>query len=199
MARPVDPQTHENRRLHIIGAAMECFARSGFAGTTTAAICKQAQIGSGTFFHYFPTKLDVLLAILELGVRETNEWFASRPPEQDPLSVVLDWLDAQCRDGLAPELAGFVMAVAGVMTDPKVAAALHDDDQSSLDGLEPWLRQGQAQAQIRTDVTAERLAHWMLLFLNGYIDRVTSDRAFAEEAELTLMRRTAEEFLSPRP
>lgn len=198
MARPIDAEAHQQRRLHIIGAAMECFARSGFAGTTTSAICRHAGIGSGTFFHYFPTKLDVLLAILELGTAETGEWFDALADDRDGREVALDWLDWQCRESSAPELAGFVMAVVGIMTESRVAEALAADDRAALDGLRPWLSRGQQQGRIRTDLTPDRLASWMLLLLNGYHDRVTSDRAFAEETEITLMRQTAEEFLSPR-
>lgn len=198
MARPIDTEAHRQRRLHIIGAAMECFAGSGFAGTTTSAICQRAGIGSGTFFHYFPTKLDVLLAILDLGTTETGEWFAALAEGRDGREVALDWLEWQCRESSAPELAGFVMAVAGIMTEPRVAEALAADDRAALDGLRPWLAEGQQQGRIRRDLTPDRLAGWLLLLLNGYLDRVTTDRTFAEDAAITLMRQTADEFLSPR-
>lgn len=198
MARPIDQRAHQQRRLHIIGAAMEAFAASGFAGTTTAAICRRAGIGSGTFFHYFPTKMDVMLAILELGTAETADWFADRPADQAPDEVALDWLEWSCRESSAPELAGFTMAVAGIMTEPRVAAALAADDRASLDGLEPLLGQGQRQQLIRGDLTPDRLAAWLLLLLNGYHDRVTTDRSFATEPEIMLLRSTAAEFLAPR-
>lgn len=198
MARPIDQNAHQQRRLHIIGAAMEAFAASGFAGTTTAAICKRAGIGSGTFFHYFPTKLDVMLAILELGTAETADWFADHAGAEDGREVALDWLEWQCRESATSEVAGFVMAVAGIMTEPRVTDALAADDRAAKDGLQPWLTLGQQQGRVRTDLTAERLASWLLLLLNGYLDRVTTDRTFAEEGEIALMRHTAQVFLSPR-
>ena len=83
MARTVDPERHLARRLVIIDAALTCFAATGYAGTSTAAICREAGIGSGTFFHYFPTKQSLLLAILALGTEETRAWFAARADDED--------------------------------------------------------------------------------------------------------------------
>ena len=79
MARTVDPERHLARRLVIIDAALTCFAASGYAGTSTAAICREAGIGSGTFFHYFPTKQSLLLAILALGTEETGRGSTPAP------------------------------------------------------------------------------------------------------------------------
>ena len=45
MARTVDPQRHEQRRLQIIDAALTCFAARGYDGTSTAALCREAGIG----------------------------------------------------------------------------------------------------------------------------------------------------------
>src|SRR5690625_1722177 len=73
VARTIDPERHRARRLHIIDAALTVFAERGYTGATTAAICREAGIGSGTFFHYFETKKSVLLAILELGIEETQQ------------------------------------------------------------------------------------------------------------------------------
>ena len=84
MARTVDPVRHEARRLAIIDAALTCFAADGFDRTTTATICRTAGIGSGTFFHYFPTKLGVLLAIIELGTSDTAAWFEASGDAPSP-------------------------------------------------------------------------------------------------------------------
>ena len=48
MARTVDPERHEARRLVIIDAALTVFAERGYDGATTAEICRRAGIGSGT-------------------------------------------------------------------------------------------------------------------------------------------------------
>lgn len=47
----------------ILDAALTRFAIDGFDRATTAAICREARISSGTFIHYFPTTGNTLLAV----------------------------------------------------------------------------------------------------------------------------------------
>ena len=84
MARTVDPERHLARRLVIIDAALTCFAATGYAGTSTAAICREAGIGSGTFFHYFPTKQSLLLAILGSAPRRRASGSRRATQDEDP-------------------------------------------------------------------------------------------------------------------
>ena len=104
MARTVDPERHLARRLVIIDAALTCFAATGYAGTSTAAICREAGIGSGTFFHYFPTKQSLLLAILALGTEETRAWFDARADDADALAVVEAYVDHTAEEMSEPRL-----------------------------------------------------------------------------------------------
>ena len=54
-------------KLAIIGAATELFLQNGFSKTTSAAICKKANIGTGNLTCHFPTKEHILdLLISEL-------------------------------------------------------------------------------------------------------------------------------------
>ena len=154
MARTVDPEKHEARRLVIIDAGLTCFGELGYDGATTAKICRQAGIGSGTFFHYFPTKAALLLAILEYGTQETRDWFAAQVGRADAAQVVRDWVRHLADDVTDPRLPGFVRAVGAVMTESDVAAALAADDDAQRAGLRLWVRRAQKAGEIRTDLTA---------------------------------------------
>lgn len=178
MARTVDPERYEARRLHIIDAALTCFAAEGYAGATTGAICRQAGIGSGTFFHYFPTKAAVLLAILALGTQETREWFAAQQGRTDARAVVLDWVRYSAAQLADPRLAGFVRAVGAVMTEPDIAAALTADERAQREGLLPWVRRAQADGEVRADLTALALTGWVMLVLDGFLGRIAADEDF---------------------
>src|SRR3981081_3596306 len=48
--------TSDLRRELILGAAKRCFARHGFAGTTTKRVAAAASISEGLLFKHFPTK-----------------------------------------------------------------------------------------------------------------------------------------------
>lgn len=190
MARTVDPYRYAARRLAIIDAALSRFAVDGYDGTTTASICRQAGIASGTFFHYFPTKADVLLAILDLGTAETREWFAAQAGRCDALQVLHDWLQHNLEDFADPRLPGFVRAVSSVLNQPTVAAALLDDDRAQHEGLAEWLALAQQAGEVRVDLTPDRLATWVFLILDGFIGRLATEPDFEVATEADMLRET---------
>ncbi len=50
----------ERTRRGIYDAAMQLFAKHGFAGVTITEICEAADVGRGTFFLHFPSKAALL-------------------------------------------------------------------------------------------------------------------------------------------
>ncbi len=197
MARTVDPRRHAERRLLIVDAALTCFARLGYHGATTAEICREAGIGSGTFFHYFPTKADVLLAILDLGTRETRAWFAAQEGRDDAAGVLRDVAAWQVDELADPRIAGFVRAVASVMNEPEVARALADDAAALADGLTVWVARAQRVGDVRADQPARTLATWMLLVLDGFIGRIADQPGFTALGEAPMLADALERLLRP--
>lgn len=55
----------QDTRTRIILAAMELFALKGFGSTSIADILSRSQVNSGSLYHFFPGKQDVLVAVLE--------------------------------------------------------------------------------------------------------------------------------------
>ncbi len=62
-------------RTRILDAAEELFAGGGYEATPTAVIAKLARVPKGLVFHYFPRKIDVLVALVDERtlVEETRE------------------------------------------------------------------------------------------------------------------------------
>jgi AcrR family transcriptional regulator len=60
----------DKKRLAIIHAAAEMFARTGYHESTIQQIADQAAIGKGTVYEYFRTKEDLFLAVY-------NEWMSN--------------------------------------------------------------------------------------------------------------------------
>jgi AcrR family transcriptional regulator len=56
--------TSDLRRQLILGAARRCFARNGFAGTTTKSVAAAAAISEGLLFKHFPSKAALYAEIL---------------------------------------------------------------------------------------------------------------------------------------
>ncbi len=58
------------RRKAILQAALQVFGSQGYHGTRMDAIAEIAQLGKATLYYYFKSKDELLLAILEDGIRE---------------------------------------------------------------------------------------------------------------------------------
>ena len=64
LGRPVGANGAETRR-RIITAAMRCVAEKGYSHASIRAIALQAQMTSGSLYHYFPNKSELLKATVE--------------------------------------------------------------------------------------------------------------------------------------
>jgi AcrR family transcriptional regulator len=53
-------------RMRIVLAAMELFWEKGYQSTSVADLLKRADVHSGSLYHFFPGKQEVLLAVLDL-------------------------------------------------------------------------------------------------------------------------------------
>jgi AcrR family transcriptional regulator len=60
-------EQREDSRRRILKAATSCLVSHGYAGTTTAAIAKQAGLSQGALFNHFASKEDLLAAVIEEG------------------------------------------------------------------------------------------------------------------------------------
>ena len=58
-------KTQPDTRDRLIHAAMELFQQQGYGATGVAQILKAAEANSGSLYYFFPTKEDLLLAVLE--------------------------------------------------------------------------------------------------------------------------------------
>jgi len=63
-------QKGQRSRQRIIDVAMNMIRTQGYADTTVQKICTEAGIGIGTFYHYFRSKEDVLLAYIDSENKE---------------------------------------------------------------------------------------------------------------------------------
>lgn len=81
---PRDDATSATRKEQILDAAAELFALQGFYKTTTALVAKTVGVTQPYVFHFFKTKEELFLAVLDRGYRRLVHAFAAvkSPPEE---------------------------------------------------------------------------------------------------------------------
>ncbi len=103
---------HE-RRAQLVAAATEAFARQGVAATSVADIVRAAGVAQGTFYLYFTSKDDVILAVVE-GVAETmltslqGRLDTAEMPAKDRLRAFGRLLGDLARDGELSDVTDFI-------------------------------------------------------------------------------------------
>lgn len=68
--------TADERRELVLAAATRAFARSGYAGTSTDAVAKEAGVSQPYVVRIFGTKLELFLEVFERAVRRIRTAFA---------------------------------------------------------------------------------------------------------------------------
>ncbi len=72
----------ERTRRQLAEAAAELFSERGYAGTTIDDIAAAVDVSPRTFFRYFPTKEDLVVAIGATSLDLFLEAFRARPPDE---------------------------------------------------------------------------------------------------------------------
>jgi len=96
---PMAPSTTPDTRRRILLTAMELFAAKGYGSTSVSDILSRSQANSGSLYHFFPGKQDVLIGVLEMyrdGIQDMLLDPAWRGVE-DPIERVFALLDAYRR------------------------------------------------------------------------------------------------------
>lgn len=121
-------------RETILTAALEVFGRSSFADGTTAAVAERAGVSKGLVFNYFPTKEDLLQALVEKTLGEALDFWEAQPWQGPARDQLASWVD----NALAQVLRrpGFYRLYFSLALQPGGSAAV----DRALAALEPRLR-----------------------------------------------------------
>jgi len=146
------------RRRQIAEGARRAFAAHGYAGATVAVLERETGLSRGAIFSYYPSKLDLFLALaqedqerlLERWIEGGYEAVIRHIVEDDP-----DWL-------------GVYLDTARMLrTDPRLRERWQSLNPELQTRLEARYRQLQAAGEIRDDVELETLGRFLGIVFDG--------------------------------
>jgi AcrR family transcriptional regulator len=146
--RPLRADAERNRK-RLLDAAAEVFAERGLEAST-AEIARRAGVGQGTVFRRFPTKDDLVAAIVADRLAQITErarsLAADPPPDGAVLAFMAELASMHVRDR------GLIEAVNGTraLADP----AVHDAHGELLDVLEDVVKVDREAGLVRADLGA---------------------------------------------
>jgi TetR/AcrR family transcriptional regulator, transcriptional repressor for nem operon len=165
--------THESKQ-RILAAAKELFLARGYAATTVDAICERARLTKGSFYHFFDSKEELGLAVLDWSLQRSGQILSDGPHSQvaDPVERALTFID-HIADS-SPELwsggcllGAFALELAE--TNARMQKAVSGLFQAVTDNFAGMLEPLIAHTEGKERLTAHELADQLLGTLEGSI------------------------------
>jgi TetR/AcrR family transcriptional repressor of nem operon len=172
-----------NTRERLIETAADLFCRQGYAHTGVNEIMQRAKTTSGSFYHFFPTKEDLVLAVVDhIGESlDTGVFGADLAAVTDPVERVFAVVDAYRRH-LADNdfaLGSPLGTLAAELSDshPQVRERLAELFTRWIDRMEILLEE--AGKRLPDDLDRRALAEFILSAVEGAALQARSRRSLA--------------------
>ncbi len=196
--RTINPEQQAARRRHILEAAMTCFARKGFRGTTTNEICKEAGMSSGNLFHYFPSKLALIEAIAHERRRVWEERFEQIEQADDMFQAIeksaMDLLRDISRDKY-PRVN--VEILAEQLGRTEMGNFFTKYETQSREQMKKIIQKGIANGQMDKNLDVEAASTWLMTLYNGIIATAGREKNFRVKTYGPMLIKLIRGFLSP--
>jgi AcrR family transcriptional regulator len=129
----------ERKKAHtresIIDAAIDLFERNGYDATTVEDIAAAADVSPRTFFRYFDSKLDVVMADKHTDAPVVETLIAQRPRDESPLEAVRQVIRGQLAGMLDEDRSLGIRQYRVVMNTPSLRASALEHFHEEQDGI----------------------------------------------------------------
>jgi AcrR family transcriptional regulator len=176
-------QRSEDTISQIMAAAIHLFSHSGYEAASVADICAKADISKGAFYHHFPSKQALFLAIVDQWLKGVDtQLFASRKINETVPQSIARMADTlgfvfKVASGQLPMFMEFMVQASRDQAVWKAAIAPYRRYQQQFAAL---LEEGVKEASIKPDVDVQ-VVSWSLLslaigiLLQGVVDPKAAD------------------------
>jgi AcrR family transcriptional regulator len=171
---PLPRQSAADRRRSLLRAALDLFSEQGYAGTTTRSIAARVGVTEGLLFKHFPTKRDLLVAVVaEFG---PARFFPPPAPELPELPVrdALARMIVQYLDGVWENRVFMTLVYTTPKRDHDVYAGLRGEFVGQWLQLHGILQERTTRGELRPG-SAEAAAEIISLSISGFLQRAMTD------------------------
>lgn len=176
--RPANTAARLERRAAILEAAQGCFVRKGFHATSTAEISQAAGISVAGLYQYFPSKDDLIVALVEHELEVNLQLVRQLLEAEDVFAAIADLM--QTFAGSKELAAGARLRLeilAEATRNEVVAAALDSSDARLLAAMSRAVARAQERGQIDRGLAPEDVALFLDCLSEGVFAHLCRDTA----------------------
>jgi TetR/AcrR family transcriptional regulator, transcriptional repressor for nem operon len=208
IASTTEPETKER----ILRTAFQLFHEQGFHATGVATIVREAGVNPGSLYHFFDSKDQLLLQVLEFAISYLSpavmEPVERRTP--DPIARIFTLLN-QYRDGMVKHGCRMGCPIGNLALEvsdgnPHARRLIHRNFENWANRVESWLVE--AGDRLPSDLNRAKLARFILTVMEGGLmqaraanDLEVFDESVAvlrEHLDLLLLRATEQKDSTAR-
>lgn len=173
----------EETRRGIMDAAVQIFSRAGYEAASVNDICQSAGVSKGAFYHHFPSKQQLFLAIIEDWLKTIDAQLFTQagdagnvPQSLNRMAKMLGFI-FEAASGQLPMFLEFMVQAS---RDQAVWDATIAPYRRYQGLFEEMIEKGQGEGSIRPEVNAQTTS-WVLIslavgiLLQGVIDPNMAD------------------------
>lgn len=175
-------------RQRLIRSATKLFLLNGYHAVGVQEICADAGVNKGSFYHFFPSKRDLVLAVIdehEAGFRAMAR--AAMEGDRAPLEKVTAFFDGTagavpCRDGMVCGCPIGNLSLELSTHDEIVRARLEEVTEGMVETLAALLEEARNAGELSEDINPESAARALVAYSEGtqMMAKVANDRAVAD-------------------
>ncbi|MFT6397932.1 MAG: AcrR family transcriptional regulator [Bradymonadia bacterium] len=200
MARPINEGARDEQRRAILETAGRLFAERGFHQTGISAICEAVGMSPGGLYRYFPSKSEIIKAIVAAERSEALEFITileASPDLRDGLVNLLVVCSEAAADASATALTLEVAAEGA--RNPEVGELVDGMYREFVGRMTGVLRTAQARGEVMGTTNTRAVAELITATADGLWVRPIRQDAAGEDESQQAIRLLVDGLLGPRP
>jgi AcrR family transcriptional regulator len=195
-AAPLGPSTDNRRR--ILDAAVTCFARAGFHGTSMQEICQEAHMSPGALYRYFTSK-DAIIEAIAVEERARNARYLSAvQAETNHLQALFDGGFAFLKDMTGSRDAALCAEVcAEAQRNPRIRDIFEVNHRQARESLTKAIGAAQAAGEIDAALEIDVIVTVLMAIGDGLIVRPAFQPEMSIERVEPALRELIRRMLQP--
>ena len=192
------PPIHARQR--VLEAALRCFVRKGFHGTSMHEICAEADMSPGGVYRHFPSKDAIITAIAEHEREMSRQFLCRLDVTENVLETLFDTGFAWMRDMEARSAAALCVEVlAEAHRNPRIREIFQRNLAEARSALRAALARAQANGEIAADTDLEIAVTVFMALGDGLLARMPLEPEMNPDRIEPGLRVLLRRMLAPSP